>query len=653
VRADPHPAGHRAARAVSLLFLASALTVGCVEDGVNLPANYNNQRFRSIVIESTTPIVSDDVDDARNTMRALNGIHGSPRAIVDGDKSLKAYYWGRSALSDEHDGAHVSLVRLGTGTKCGTSLEGIYSGGTTGTPAPCLEDNKTENKPPEECSENFEFTFLDWHMDEIDDLNTAEVLWQAALAPDLGLGCNPGENGYQVRSPLTSAKANMLVRVAFNTLRHLRSDGVTGGFGDSQNPPKEYKRLRWVEFMDDPAAHMGYSVTGDSADGKTDYSILFDAYGAFAKLVKGEWQEPASDGRPVVAVGGISFTFTSPTELDIPLVIEDAHPMLRFIDHCAKNDFPLDFVSFKTRTRHPSEVAVIAQRIADFLVERGFTDTVLLPTSVDIDDATLTAQAAWVAQDQRLKSSYRGAFQSAARIYLQDVSGAPVANMIAGRGPRVLKDLLSHTGEPLEDLFSADLLTRSDYFAYFQGESNPDLDFFDDDNKLIDDIMPLPAFMNLFPFRQVSKHKRVLVKEGTDGEGMAVVASHDPASTDTLHVLIANANVTSGAAEIVYELELEDFVPSMVGHVEYKIATLDHNSFGVGSFHFSDTGIAETVEGTGNVRFVHEMAVPSVHYIQFVKPVCDANKGCGAGYSCSWVNGVGSSGFCIPIATPQ
>ena len=115
---------------------------------------------------------------------------------------------------------------------------------------------------------------------------------------------------------------------------------------------------------------------------------------------------------------------------------------------------------------------------------------------------------------------------------------------------------------------------------------------------------------------------------------------------------IPSVNAEIDGAEIVYNLELEDFVPSTVAHVEYKLATLDHNSFGVGSFHFSDTGIAETVEGTGNVRFVHEMSVPSVHYIQFIKPVCDPSNPCDAGYSCWSVSG-GTSGYCIPVATPQ
>jgi hypothetical protein len=223
--------------------------------------------------------------------------------------------------------------------------------------------------------------------------------------------------------------------------------------------------------------------------------------------------------------------------------------------------------------------------------------------------------------------------------------------MIAGRGPRVLNDLQPHTNESLEDLYSAELLTRSDYFAYLHGEANPDLNFNDADGQLIGNVVPLPSFMNLFPFRQVSGHQRVLVTEGTDTQGMAVVATHDAASTDTLHMIIANANVSSGIAQIVYEIDLEEFLPEQVTHVEYKLATLNHDSFGIGSFNFSETGIAETVDGTGDVRFVHDMAIPSVHYIQFIKPTCDiATNPCAVDSLC-WSATGGTSGYCIPKET--
>ena len=611
---------------LSTLMLLSGFSVtGCTEDGVTLPDDYNTQRFREIVIDTQAPVA----DESISRMRALNGMHGSPMAIVPTDPDLTAFYWGRSAGSATHDGAHVSLVRLGTGTDCRVSLEGLYDGGTSGT----------------EDEDSYSFTYLDYHVQGIEDLNTSEVMWQAALAPDAQTGCNPGLNGYQQRTPLKSADANTIVRVAFNTLRHLRNDGATAGFGsDSQL----FKKLRWVEFMDDPGEHMGYSSTGDPAEGQTDYTILFDTYGAFASLVKDEWPENASDGRPVVAVGGISFTVNSPDQLEY-LAIQDAHPLLRFIDHSATKGYPLDFVSFKTKTQRAAQVGQIAQKISDFLQAR-YPEAVLVLTGVDVEDSVLeSVSAQWVANDQRLTSSFVGAFQSAARIYAQDVTGAPVAHMIAGRGPRVLLDLLPHSNDSLETLYSSELISRSDYFAYMHAEANPDLEFQDEDGKALGQVVPLPAFMNLFPFRQVTNHQRVVVNKGTDAQGMAVVATHDPSSTDTLHVIIANSNIASGTAQILYEIELTDFLPATVEHVDYKFATLNHNSFGISSFHFSETGIAETVEGTGNVRFVHEMAVPSVHYIQFIKPTCDPAKPCESGYSC-WAARSGGAGYCIPNA---
>jgi len=284
VRLDFQSPYGRALKTCTMILLSAALIFGCTEDGVTLPEDYNTARFRKIVIDTQALV---DVPGTE-TMRPMNGMHGSPLAIVPTDPDLTSFYWGRTAGSDVHDGAHVSLVRLGTGTDCRVSLEGLYDGGSAGT----------------EDEDAYSFTYLDYHVGGIGDLNTSEVMWQAALAPDAQTGCNPGDNAYQQRGPLKSADANTIVRVAFNTLRHLRNDGATGGFGSES---QQYKKLRWVEFMDDPGQHMGYSTTGNSADGQTDYTTLFNTYGIFANLVKDEWPEPASDGRPVVAVGGISF----------------------------------------------------------------------------------------------------------------------------------------------------------------------------------------------------------------------------------------------------------------------------------------------------------------------------------------------------------
>jgi hypothetical protein len=133
-----------------------------------------------------------------------------------------------------------------------------------------------------------------------------------------------------------------------------------------------------------------------------------------------------------------------------------------------------------------------------------------------------------------------------------------------------------------------------------------------------------PAFMGFFPFRQVAGHTRVEIAGGGDTLGLTLMATHPKSSDDVLHVIIANANVQCPVADtdctnawVTYDLAIEGLVPSSIPEVGYKFASLDHTSFGVESFHFSDTGVVETLEGTGTVHFTHQMAVPSIHYIQF------------------------------------
>ena len=42
----------RALRTCSMILLSATLIVGCTEDGVTLPDEYNTQRFREIVIDT-------------------------------------------------------------------------------------------------------------------------------------------------------------------------------------------------------------------------------------------------------------------------------------------------------------------------------------------------------------------------------------------------------------------------------------------------------------------------------------------------------------------------------------------------------------------------------------------------------------------------
>lgn len=564
----------------------------CTEDGVNLPANYNTLKFRDIAIDSNKSLDLEGI----GLVRAMNGIHGSTVPVVPGDNgdALRVLYWGRTAGSEDHDGAHVTLVRLGTGTSCDVSLEGIY-------PSKSL---------PVDDPASYEFDALVEHGEAIQDLNTAEIFWQAALRPDEGGGCATDDDGWQHRMPLTTqAAATQLAKVSFNTLRHLRSDGVSGGFGADS---VKLGKLRFAEFLDDPVARMNYETS-------TDYGLLFEAYKTFANLVKAEWPGTAKDERPIVAVGGLSFTFYSPDELNYD-TIGSAHPLLRFIDFCSTYGIPLDFVSFKTRTVHPYQARQIAEKIQVFLDPR-FPQAELIVAGMDVDMSQVEAANHVMLTDPLLESAYLGAFQSAIRIYLQDLR---VTHAVAGRGPRVVKDLGPHVGETLEDVIGQ--VVPSTYFLYRAGADAYTLGLFDlldqdlEPGEAAESIAPAPAFTAFYPFRQVRGHQRVQVSLGQDSQGMAVLASHDKSSGNVLHVIVANANVLSGNANLTYDLRLEDFVPKTVSQVEYKFAVIDQGSVGYNSFHFSATGVAETTEGSGTVSFVREMAIPSVHYIQFVKP---------------------------------
>jgi hypothetical protein len=353
--------------------------------------------------------------------------------------------------------------------------------------------------------------------------------------------------------------------------------------------------------MDDPINRFPGGYTENWL--ATNWERLFKVYLSFAKKIKGAWPDVKDDNeilQPVIRVGGISFTFTSASELNNPT---NKHGLLRFIDYCRgcregretcdAEKAPLDFVSFKTKTAHAYQAYEIASAIRAYLNQNGYGSVELISTSVEPDyNATSLSTLPSLAYGD-LKSAHLGAFQTAARIYFQDV---PVDWMIAGRGPRVFSDLEAHT--TIASFES--LIVESDYFEK--------------------DATAKPSYMALFPFRQMKGHQRVKIGDGADSEGMTILASHDPNNDKVLHVIVANSNVSAGMAAITYDLVLEQFAPPQVVEIEYKLATLDRNSYGVGSFHFSETGTLSTGIHSGSLRFVHEMAVPSVHYIQFVQP---------------------------------
>ena len=146
-----------------------------------------------------------------------------------------------------------------------------------------------------------------------------------------------------------------------------------------------------------------------------------------------------------------------------------------------------------------------------------------------------------------------------------------------------------------------------------------------------EDGLAMPAYMALFPFRQVPGHQRFGVKlsESDLDDGFVLMGSHPTSSDDTIHIIIANANIGKGDASVTYDLRVKTWVLPQVQSVKYRLATLDRNAKGSASFYFSETGTIETTDNAGWVRFVHDMAIPSVHYLTFqIGKVCAVGENC-------------------------
>ncbi len=570
------PARLTAALLVALITLLSAGLIGaCDEEGVELPKkSLNTLKFRKFTVNASKTIEDEDIVK----VRALNGMHGATVPVVLGDADLRLKYWGRTVGSKEEDGAHVNIVRVGADTSCDISLERIFPSG----------DSNDSGFP-----DKYDFEALDEHLASIKDLNTAKLLWQPVFNP--GGTCQADSSGLQKGVPLTAAgSADLWATVVVNTLRHLREGEKTASNPTAWDPNGVKLPVDYVEFLDDPISRLGYS--------EANVEVLFVNYLIFANKVKVQFPDSTDDGSPEIHVGGLSFTLTSPEELDF--VSDDSkHPILKFIDFAADQvqPAPLDFLTWRAKTEHPWQIAAIATKLRAYLDSKGKDDVKLICTAMDYDRTNAELAARGILSDDMLASSYLGAFQAAARIYMQDV---PVDFAIAGRGPRVYSDLSSHVGDDPSAI--AELIVPSDYF---EGDGTT-----------------LPAFMALFPFRQVTGHQRYPIIEGPDTEGFTVMASRSKESDRTLHVIVSNANVLSGDtglnADITYQLDISGWVQPNVQSVEYKFAVLDRDSIGIDSFHFSETGIVETLQGAaaGTVSFLHQIAVPSIHYIQFVKP---------------------------------
>jgi hypothetical protein len=654
-------------------------TDGCFQDGVNLPESYNTLKYRGFRLLYTP------VPENLTTIRPLNGIQGAPEKVVGTDSNdLLCLYWGTNCKEGEaciclRDGAHTTMVRVGSDTVCDVSLESIFP---------------DSDADPDNAA-NYDFEALDAHIESIKALNTAEVLWQAAFTPgEQGICTTSAETpGMQRGSPISSADdADAWKKVAMNTLLHLNN----GTYWDTENG-QQYS-VRYVEFMDAPQERLGYTDL-------TSLDELHLAYQSLAGAIKGYWPDAAVTGKdscvptcspncdakvcgnngcggscglcgagtycvdstcvtdcapncpddancipdcegkrcgddacggscgsctldkpycaqarhdtgsttPVIYVGGISYLISSVEDLEYQPGTSD-HPLLQFIDHCITADVPLDFVSFRTRTTHPYESACIAKRLRHYL-DNHKSDTegtlkktklILVGAEFDADNPDLITHG--VFENEATASMYQGAFESAVRVFSQSPlspetcqywDAGPIDWMLTSRVPRVFSDLAAHKGEELKDL--ENLVVDSAYVTS-QGEAKP-------------------AFMSLFPFRQIAiDHVRIEVLEGSDSQGLAILAGYDAQSSErVLRVIIANANVHTGNADITYDLIIENFTDSSEP-VQYKLAIIDRGSYDVSSFFFSEMGVVKPTAETYELRFVHQMAVPAIHYLELSIP---------------------------------
>jgi len=560
---------------VGLATLATAVVVppGCNEDPYVLPSQYNTGRWRELTFEFTQK-----KEGETQFVVPLNGMVGSPKAIIPGGPDLTFNMWGRTSNSpDGPDGAHVRIARVGTDTLCDLSMEGIFP------------DNSRDPNDPA----SYDFSVLDSHIKAIDDLNTARIMWQAAFKP--GGSCS-ANNGVQQGTPIASqAEADLFATVAFNTLRHLRSPGTNGEW----DPLYKGYNVSVFEFADDPVEEMGYpSTSGDPA-----WDRLFSTFAQVSRSIKEEWPDQQDDeGNPAprVYVGGMSFSFTSPTDLDFTGGSANRPPIFAFIDYCKNNDVPLDYISFKTKTATPQESFQIAEKIKDYLADKQMPNVKLTLTGFEPDYASPVYADAQVLDDPLFMSAHLGAFQTAVRILGQDV---PLTWALAGRAPSIYGSLAASGNEGQ--------IVQSSYFDSL-GTAQP-------------------AYMALFPFRQVPGHQRFSVNlaESDTDDGFVLMGSHPTSSDDTIHIIIANSNIGTGNASVTYDLRIKTWVLPQVQNVRYRLATLDRNAVGSSSFFFSETGTIETTDNAGWVRFVHEMAIPSVHYLTFqIGQVCALGETC-------------------------
>jgi len=298
---------------------------------------------------------------------------------------------------------------------------------------------------------------------------------------------------------------------------------------------------------------------------------------------------PADAAHPIALAGPDLLLTDADADAFADPATAATHPLSAFIAACAAAGAPLDVFTYRTETAHAHGVARLTSALRAALDDAGLTATALHLTAF-----SPAVDAPWDTPD--LVAARLGAFETAVRLFLQDL---PVDAALSGRGP------FAFTAGPAPDAAVplADLAARLVPSAYFDLDGRPG-----------------PAFMTRFPLRQVAQEPRVRVLAGPDAADMAVLASRPGDTLGTLRVVIANADVTSGAGSLTWQLRVPAFVPPAVRQVNFRLAVLDQKNHGLPSFFFSELGTLTPDPRTGDVVLTRELPIPGVHYLELERP---------------------------------
>lgn len=288
--------------------LAVALPA-CADDAVTLPEGWNTLRHRRIEIDLYAR-----VEGEAGRVRPLSGIDGAPLSRHPDLPDLTTAYWDRPNGSDEPDGAHIDLVRIGP-ESCALALDGIYRGGAA-------------------IAGSFDFAELDRHLASVADVRGEGALLALDMsAPVLGCGAAPGDP-----DPLDDALArpDTWAEAAASVVRHAIGDA-------SFEPGARTFPIAAVQlFRAAPGA---------------DEAASFTLFAAAARRVRAV----ALD----VPITSPELTLSSPSDLT------SGQPG-RFLAFIAADQVPLDLVAVRAHG-DPRQVQSLVAALAAHLTDLGLT----------------------------------------------------------------------------------------------------------------------------------------------------------------------------------------------------------------------------------------------------------------------------------------